>query len=247
MKFLSRLFSGGAGPTEKQVRRAMKQATQIHGEAAARVAAMERLAGWKTPEAASALLRRFTIQTPQASMDLEEKQYTVRLLVEMGMVVSDPILKFIRSEPDVTFPVQALGRILSPEEFRKRLLDLLAGFSSGYTRWPQVKTVLIANLPEEAFAEVSDTVARFLKDEDDDVCIAAIDYLAAGEDESMRETLLELFFDSEDRPRVRGRILAHFQEKEWPVKGYRKRMEEAIELPFYLTSRGVIKRKTGEP
>ncbi len=216
----------------------------MHGEANARVAAMERLASWKTPEAAAALLRRFTIQTPQASMDLEEKQYAVRLLAEMGKVASDPILKFIRSEPDVTFPVQALGRILAPDEFRKCLTDLLNDFSLAYTRWPEAKTVLIGNLPDDAYTEVFDTVVRFLEDEDDDVCIAAIDYLARKEDESIREKLLQVFFESEERPRVRGRILHHFHEKEWPVKGYRKRMEEAIELPFYLTSKGLIKRKT---
>lgn len=245
MEFLRRIFSSDGGPSEKQIRRAMKQATQIHGEAATRVAAMERLASWKTPEAAAALLRRFTIQTPQASMDLDEKQYAVRLLAEMGRISSDPILRFIRSEPDVTFPVQALERILPPDEFRKCLTDLLAEFSTGYTRWPEAKTVLIGNLPDDAFTEVFDTVVCFLEDEDDDVCIAAIDYLARSSDESIRERLLEIFLDSEDRPRVRGRILDHFQEKEWQVKGYRKRMEEAVELPFYLTSKGVIKRKTG--
>lgn len=245
MDFLRRIFSSDEGPSEKQIRRAMKQATQLHGEAAARVAAMERLASWKTPEAVAALLRRFTIQTPQASMDLEEKQYTVRLLEGMGPVASDPILKFIRSEPDVTFPVQALNRILPPDEFRKCLMELLEDFSTGYTRWPEAKTVLIGNLPDDAFTEVFDTVVRFLEDEDDDVCIAAIDYLARHREESMREKLLHVFFESEGRPRVRGRILDHFLEQEWPVKGYRKRMEEAIELPFYLTSKGIIKRKSG--
>jgi len=245
MEFLRRIFSGDDGPSGKQIQRAMKQVIQIHGEAATRVAAMERLASWKTPEAVAALLRRFTIQTPQASMDLEEKQYTVRLLSDVGEVAIDPILKFIRSEPDVTFPVQVLSKILSPDAYRKCLMDLLADFSRGYTRWPAAKTVLIANLPEEAYAVVSDTVARFLEDEDDDVCIAAIDYLVSSGDESIREQLLQIFFNSEDRPRVRGRILDHFLEKEWPVKGYRKRMEEAVALPFYLTSKGIIKRKTG--
>jgi hypothetical protein len=33
---------------------------------------------------------------------------------------------------------------------------------------------------------------------------------------------------------------------EWPVKGYRKKMEEAIALPFYLTSKGTVKRKSSQ-
>jgi HEAT repeat protein len=222
----------------------MKQVIQIHGEPASRIAAMERLASWKTPEAAAALLRRFTTQTPQEGMDLEEKQYAVQLLSEMGTVAVEPIMNFIRSEPDVTFPVQALKRILPAEAFCESLIKLLEGLASGYTRWPEAKTVLIRHIPEDAYPEVSDTVHRFLDDEDDDVCIAAIDYLVRVGDDTEREKLLQLFFDAESRPRVRGRILDHFLENEWPVKGYRKRMEQTIEPPFYLTSKGIVKRKT---
>ena len=245
MNFLKKIFSDESEPSEKQILRALKQVIQIHGEAATRVAAMERLASWKTPEAASALLRRFTVQTPQESMDLEEKHYAVRLLSGMGPVASEPILKLIRSEPDVTFPVRALKSILSPDTFRQSLADLLEGLASGYTRWPEAKAVLIRHIPDDAFPEIMDMVVRFVEDEDDDVCIAAIDCLARQDDEAVREKLIQLFFEAESRPRVRGKILDLFQEKEWPVKGYRKRMEQVIELPFYLTSKGLVKRKTG--
>ena len=244
MGLFRKLFSAQPGPSERQIQRAIKQITQTHGEAATRVSAMERLASWRTPEAAAALLRRFTVQTPQASMDLEEKQYAVRLLAEMGRIAADPILNYLKVEPDVTYPVQALKEILSPDEFHRSLIDILAGLSTGYARWPEAKTVLIEHLSDEAFPQVVETVVRSLEDEDDDVCIAAIDYLARNGDEAIRERLLQIFLETEARPRVRGRILDHFCEREWPVKGYRKRMEEAIALPFYLTSKGTVKRKS---
>jgi len=246
MEFLRRIFSSQAGPSERQIQRAIKQVTQTHGEAGTRVAAMERLASWGTMEAAAALLRRFTVQTPQASMDLEEKQYAVRLLVGMGTLAVDPILSYLRAKPDVTFPVRALKEILSPDDFHKSLLDTLASLSTGYTRWPEAKAVLIGHLADDAFSQVSESVICFLEDEDDDVCIAAVDYLARNGDEPIRVKLLETFLESEERPRVRGRILDHFYEKEWPVKGFRKRMEDAIDLPFYLTSKGTVKRKSGQ-
>jgi hypothetical protein len=247
MEFLRKIFSPQSGPSEGQIRRAIKQTTQIHGEAATRVAAMERLASWKTAEAAGALLRRFTVQTPQASMDLEEKQYAVRLLVEMGRVAVDPILKYLRIEPDVTYPVRALKEIFSPDEFSKALTEVLSGFSTGYTRWPEAKTELIRHLPDEAFSQVVETVTHFLEDEDDDVCIAAVDYFAHNGDDTIREKLLQLFLDADARPRVRGRILDHFCELEWTVKGYRKKMEETMAPPFYLTSKGTVKRRSTEP
>lgn len=246
MGFFRRLFSGEPEPSERQIRRALKQTTQPHGEAGTRVGAMERLASWRTAESAAALLRRFTVQTPQSSMDLEEKQYAVKLLAEMGKVAAEPILNYLRTEPDVTYPVRALREIYSSEEFHAALLETLNDLSTGYTRWPEAKAVLIANLADEAFAQVAETMLHFLKDEDDDVCIAAIDYLARNGDEAVREKLLLVFLEAEARPRVRGRILDHFCEREWSVKGYRKKVEEVLALPFYLTSKGVVKRRTAQ-
>jgi HEAT repeat protein len=243
MAFFQKIFSNQPGPSERQIRRAVKQITQIHGEAGTRVAAMERLASWRTREAAVGLLRRFTVQTPQSSMDLEEKQYAVRLLVEMGRIAADPILDYLSAEPDVTYPVRALKEIYSPDEFHQALIRILAGLSTGYTRWPEAKAVLIEHLADEAFPQVVETVVGFLEDEDDDVCIAAIDYLARNGNEEIRVKLLETFLEAEARPRVRGRILDHLCEREWSVKGFRKKMEEAIALPFYLTSKGTVKRK----
>ena len=244
MDLLRNLFSGKSGPSDRQIRRAIKQVTQTHGDAAVRVSAMERLAGWKTPEAAAALLRRFTIQVPQATMDLEEKQYTVQLLVRIGNAASEPIIQYLRTEPEVTWPLRALREILPQQEFVAAIQNLLEHMSTGYTRWPEAKKVLIEHLPDEAFASIRDTALKSIEDDDDDVCIAAIDYLARNGDEDVREHLLQVFLNADARPRVRGRILDHFCELEWPVKGYRKKIEEAIEEPFYLTSKGTVKRRS---
>ena len=243
MSFLRQIFTSSAEPSEKQIARAIKQVIQQHGEAATRVAAMERLADWRTPEAAAALLRRFTVQVPQASMDHEEKQYATQLLVRMGQVAVEPILRYLRTEPEVTWPVRALRELLPAEEYTAALVSTLGSLSSGYTRWPEAKKVLIEHLPDESFAQVREATMRFLEDEDDDVCIAAADYLARNGDEEVREHLLRTFLSAEARPRVRGRILDHFCDREWPVKGYRKKVEEALQMPFYLTAKGTVKRR----
>jgi len=244
MGLIQNLFSGKSGPSDHQIRRAIKQATQPHGDASTRLSAMERLSNWRTTESAAALLRRFTIQVPQASMDQDEKQYAVRLLVQMGTVAVEPIIRFLKTEPEVTWPVRALRDILPPEEFRSRLKDLLAEMANVYTRWPEAKVVIIQHLSHEGFSSLRPIVLQYLQDEDDDVCIAAVDYIARNGDEEIREKLLETFLSYESRPRVRGRILDILCELEWPVKGYRKKVEEAIAEPFYLTSKGTIKRRT---
>ncbi len=245
MNFWSRIFAAEEGPSERQIRRAIKQVTQTHGESATRVAAMERLSGWKKPEAAAALLRRFTVQVPQASMDQDEKQYTTQLLVRMGRVAVGPILQYLQTQPEVTWPLHALKEILPPEEFDAALKDLLDRLAGSYTRWPEAKTVMIQQIPDESFPVFQETVLRCLEDEDDDVCIAAVDFLARNGSEEIRERLMETYVNTEARPRVRGRILDHFCEKDWQVKGYRKKVEESISDPFYLTGKGTIKRRPG--
>ena len=244
MGFFSKLFSSDeADPSEGQIRRAIKQVTQTHGDAANRVGAMERLAYWRTPASAAALLRRFTVQTPQASMDLEEKQYAVRLLTEMGEIAVKPIVTWLKTEPDVAHPVQALKRICSSEEYHAVILDVLETLSSGYSRWPEAKVVLITDLENDAFQQVGETIYRFLDDDNDDVCIAAADYLARNGGESAREKLIQVYLAADGRPRVRGLILDLFCERKWGVGKNKKEVETVIFPPFYLTAKGLVKRR----
>ncbi len=243
MDILGRLFGDGKTPSERQLKKAVKQVTQTHGDAAPRVAAMERLAAWGTPGAAKALLRRFTIQVAQATMDSEEKQYTVTLISGVGQAAVAPILGYLRTEGEVTWPIRALREILPAEEFHKALRDVLEDLAEGYTRWPQAKAVMIEHLPDEAFPLASETVLKLLQDDDDDVCIAAIDFIARNADEELRRGLLQTFLDAEARPRVQGYVLGVFCEQQWPVKGFRKKIEESIIEPFYLTSKGTVKRR----
>jgi HEAT repeat protein len=243
MELIRRIFTKSDEPSTRQLSRALKQVLQTHGDPATRVGAMERLAAWKTAGSAATLLRRFTMQVPQETMDLEEKQYTVRLLTEMGREAVEPILHHLRTEPDVTWPVRALREILPGEEFIDALKKTLEMLGGAYTRWPEAKVVLIGHLPDQAFPLVRDTILPFLDDEDDDVCIAAADYLSRSEDEAVREKLIETLLQAELRPRVRGRIFELLCEREWVVKGFRKKVEEIIQEPYYLTARGTVKRR----
>jgi hypothetical protein len=178
-------------------------------------------------------------------MDLEEKQYTVKLLARIGRPAVEPILQFLRTQADVTWPMLALKEILPHQEYLKSLKKILDQLAGGYSRWPEAKTVLIDHLPDDSYALMGETVLPCLEDEDDDVCIAAASYLTRAGGDEIRERLIELYLDAEHRPRVRGQILNLFVELQWPVKGYRKKMEGALIDPFYLTSKGTVKRRRG--
>ena len=59
----------------------------------------------------------------------------------------------------------------------------------------------------------------------------------------MREPLIEALLEAADRPRIRIKIAEIFAERELPVKGYRPKVEQALPEGFYVTAKGIIRRR----
>ena len=90
--------------------------------------------------------------------------------------------------------------------------------------------------------EIANVLRQFLTDDDDDVRISAIEAISeAGE--QVREPLLEAFLAANDRPRIRIRIAEMLADREWPVKGFRPKIEETLPEGFHLTAKGFVRRK----
>jgi HEAT repeat protein len=90
--------------------------------------------------------------------------------------------------------------------------------------------------------EIAAVLRQFLSDDDDDVRIAAIEAISEVGEE-VREPLLEALIEADDRPRIRIKIAETFADHDWPVKGYRPKIEETLPEGFHLTSKGLIRRK----
>ena len=75
-----------------------------------------------------------------------------------------------------------------------------------------------------------------------DLRIAAIEAISEVGEE-VREPLLEAFIQADDRPRIRIKIAETFADHDWPVKGYRPRMEQALPQGFHITAKGLIRRR----
>ncbi len=229
-------------PSPKSIERQTKRLIETGGEDGPRVEAAEKLVEWGTPESLYALLKRFTISSKVITQDIEEKRYVVRMLVEKGNAAVDPILKFIKKNHQVEWPVQALTQILPQEELVPKLVEALEYVGAGEFTSPEHRTSLIKAMHGQVTPEIANTMRQFLKDDDDDVRIAAIQALAeVGED--MREPLLETFVDSIDRPRILIAVCEVFADHEWPVKGFRPKIEESLPDGFHLNSKGLIRRR----
>jgi HEAT repeat protein len=196
-----------------------------------------------TPEALYGLLKRFTISSKVITQDIEEKRMVVRMLVEKGRDAVDPILRFVSSHHQVEWPIQALSEILPREELVPKLVAALEKVAavSAFTP-PEHKSDLIRAMRGHVTPEIATVLRQFLSDDDDDVRIAAIDAFAEVGEE-MREPLLEAFLEASDRPRIRIKIAEIFSDQDWPVRGYRPKIEQALPEGFHVTAKGLIRRR----
>ena len=167
----------------------------------------------------------------------------VRMLVERDREAVGPILRFLSTHQHVEWPVQALSQILPREELVPKLVEILekVAAASEFTP-PEHKSDLIRAMRGHVTPEIAAVLRQFLTDDDDDVRLAAIDAISEiGED--AREPLLEAFISTDDRPRIRIKIADVFADHDWPVKGYRPKIEEGLPEGFHLTSKGVVRRR----
>jgi len=236
-------FKRNQPPSPKQIDKVVKRLTEPQGEDAPRIEAAEKLADWGTPDALFALLKRFTISSKVITQDIEEKRMVVRMLVEKGTEAVDPILRFVRTHHQVEWPIQALFEILPREELIRKLVGVLENVAaaSAFTL-PEHKSDLIRAMRGHVTPEIAAVLRQFLSDDDDDVRIAAIEAIAEVGEET-REPLIEAFLEAEDRPRIRIKIAEIFADHEWPVKGYRPRVEQARASGFHVTAKGLIRRR----
>jgi HEAT repeat protein len=236
-------FKRGSAPSSKQIDKVVKRLTEPGGENGPRIEAAEKLAEWGTPEALYGLLKRFTMSSNVITQDIEEKRMVVRMLVEKGRDAVDPILRFLSNHHNVEWPVQALSEILPKEDLIPKLVSILekVAAASEFTP-PEHKADLIRAMRGHVTPEIADVLRQFLTDDDDDVRIAAIEAISEV-GEAVREPLLEAFIETDDRPRIRIKIAEVFAEHEWPVKGYRPKIEETLPEGFHLTAKGIVRRK----
>src|SRR5215813_1308519 len=194
-------FKRNQAPSSKQIDKVVTRLTEPQGEDGPRIEAAERLSEWGTPESLYGLLKRFTISSKVITQDVEEKRYVVRLLVDKGDDAVAPILQFIKKDNHVEWPVQALAQVLTRDDLVPKLVEALEYVGEGEFTSPEHRTSLIKAVHGLVTPEIATTLRKFLKDDDDDVRIAAI-YALAELGDDMREPLIEAFIDSGDRPRI---------------------------------------------
>ncbi|MFQ5738505.1 MAG: HEAT repeat domain-containing protein [Acidobacteriota bacterium] len=229
------------GSPQKQVQRARKKVKEPHGDPAVRINAARRLYEMGTPEAISALLERFNINVSPTTQDEEEKQDVLSWIVSFGEKAVPPLIDFLKQQRQVYWPVQALREILPQPELLDKLNEILRYHWDNPPASPEPQVQLIRSLEGFRSEELEETVRLYLQEPDDDVRLAALDFLLEQPEGNSRQAVLQCYLDSEDRPRLRSHILERLAERRWSVKGFRAKIEETLPEGYSLTREGTVK------
>lgn len=191
-----------------------------------------------------ALLDRFTITVSPSIQDEKEKQEVLAWLLHLGENSVPPIISYLKRERSVFWPAKALKNILAEDRQADKFTEILLHHWENPPASAFPKAELIRAAQGVHSEQLLETVRRFLDDEDDDVRLAAIEFLLAEPEEQTREAILECYVASEDRPRIRNQILDLLADRGWTVRGFRPKVEETLPDGYDLTREGKI-RKVG--
>lgn len=191
------------------------------------------------------LLERFMINADPSIKDEEEKEELFRILVDFGEEVIPPVEEYINRRDaavvPITWPLKVLDAVAEPEQAVEVITRALDRMGTDYTREPERKVLLISQLAEYRDSRVVSALVPFLRDHRDEVQLEALDALTRNADEAAREPMLELLVDPEVPLRLRASIAESIQRLGWTVKGYRKKVEEALPEGMQVDRSGRIK------
>lgn len=263
---------GFGGTREEKDARAVKalakKIMEKFGPPENRQGAIEELGALRSEGAIDALLTRFTIRIDPGITDDEEKHRTLDLVVAAGQVALEPIKRFIATRDEITWPLEALGELVTEAEFIGTLVAGLKKLAVEYSRTSEKKVLLLHALSHHKAPEAVQAALPFLEDMEDDVQIAAAQVLAAqfhplaeeaNEEEKARaaaaaqaaleqgrEPMVLCFLKAHElkNARVMEALAGLLADVQWDVKGHTPKVQAALPVGYSLDKQGKVQRAT---
>lgn len=205
------------------------------------VALQEVIAEAKNNEEAAiaGLLARFNVNAEPSIEDEREKEWVCDALVGIGRPALPQIRRTLRTAEGVNWAQRTLRNIVSDDEYKKELLDVLANFDTEYERNPDRKLQTIMALSETQGAEVADALIRFLGDVDETVRFQTVVALAKLGFEAAREPMLRVMCEDESI-RVRNEAVEAFAQLGWSTAGFKKKIDDILPTGYRHDKSGRI-------
>jgi hypothetical protein len=181
-----------------------------------RMEALQQLAEMKTPDAAAALLKRFTFVIDPSITDSEEKEVAFQGVVAAGKDCVPAVVEFCVKAEQLTWPLKILHELLEDEEYQDELIDLLSRFDTEYARNVEPKIQVIQALEEVVAEEVREAVAPFLEDVNETVRFHAVETTFAQNNTESLPALVKLL-EAEESVRVKNKVAEGLMFRGWVI------------------------------
>lgn len=234
----------GSKSEASTLRRHAERAANKRAQAIDRWESIQALISLGTPEAAEALLPRFTFYVEPGTTDQEEKDAAYFGIISLGDRALDPVCTFLKKAESLSWPLKILDELAKPEIVVEKLLGLLGEMDIEYERDPQRKIQVLAALQERVDARIVQAVVRFLEDTNETVRFNAVGAVfAQKETEQARDTLVDRMC-TEESVRIRNRLLQGFAARDWDFGKRKEEVRKSVTAGFTLDAKGIPRAKS---
>ena len=212
--------SGGKGAPEEGPGKAAAKWAEKAGDKRAqnydRQEAIAELAEMGTPEAAAALLKRFTFHIDPSITDQEEKDGAYQGVLAAGPAAVPTIRAFAAKAESLAWPIKLVKELLAEEACVEELLLWLERWDTEYSKFSDPKLQLLGALEDFKNPAILSKVSPFLEDVNGDARFLAVATVLAQDDDAAVPALLAAL-EIEESLRVKNRVLDGFASRGWAV------------------------------
>lgn len=235
---------------ERALQKTIERATNKLAQQVDRWGALEKLKEDGTDEALFGLCKRFGITSMKGVEDEQEKNWVVDTLVAVGPAALVPLVRYMKTADQLSFPLRVLERIASREKILQVVDELFTTEPPGYVRMPERRIDMLRWLSEWKPATDDEIIQRltpYVTDFDENSRFAAIDGMASRDPEKIAPPLLDaLLRPEEESGRIKRQIVEVLEKAKAPLGDRAKAVAAALAGPLaedFKVDGGVLKKK----
>jgi hypothetical protein len=218
--------------------------TNMYYQQADRMAAADQayeLALQGDEEAVNVLLVRFEHLCPSTTVDREEKEHVVNLLVALGDKAVPAIESYcLTLRKPIYWPVRVLEDLWPRERVDGFLADVLEKTDNDYWRDPEKKIGLLQMVSAIPGDRITRALLPFVDDQLEEVRFKAVDALVQRAAD-VRDVFLPRLAGEEESGRIIARLTEAFAERAWSVQGHEQALAPRLPRGFRVVD-GVVAR-----
>ncbi len=227
---------GKSNPADKWAQAAGDKRAQNYD----RQEAIQALADMKSPEAAAALLKRFTFNLDPSITDQEEKDVAFHGILAAGQDAIAPIRTFAAKADSVAMAMKLMKELLEEEAFVDELILWLERWDTEYSKFIDPKIQLLVALGDHKSPKIREAVEPFLTDVNETARYHAVVTTLSQEDGACLEALLTTLADEESF-RVKNKICDGIALRGWLVPAdERDRVRKSLPPDYVIDANGKL-------